>query len=191
MGDIVSVNAKRDKEVSDALNSIWEEMENSIKEDETKPKFDVKLLQVKLQVPKVVELKPIKDDGYLKGNRKNTTYYLSYYYDRYNNTVCMTMVTYSNLNRTDGFNYYASSLIGSFLNECRSLSYHIDNAKFRREYEKVEMFIERINTMIVKYMEAGLTLHNIDEVLELSQLYDRLEVWYIQKDIIGRYKISI
>ena len=72
MGDVVSVNAKRDREVSDALNSIWEEMENSIKENETKPKFDVALLQVKLQVPKVVEVKPIKDNGYLKGYRKKS-----------------------------------------------------------------------------------------------------------------------
>lgn len=176
MGDVVSVNAKRDKEISDALNSIWNEMENSIKENEDKPKFDVKLLQVKLQVPKVVEVKPVNDNGYLKGRRKNGEYYSSYYYDRNNRNVCMTMVTRSNLNRTDGFNYYADSLIGSFLHQCSNISYHIDNAKFRREYEKVEMFIERINTMIIKYMEAGLTLNNIDEVLELSRIYERLEI---------------
>ena len=176
MGDVVSVNAKRDREVSDALNSIWEEMENSIKENETKPKFDVALLQVKLQVPKVVEVKPIKDNGYLKGYRKNVKYYTSYYYDRNNECVCTTKVTRSNLNKTNVSKYYADSLIDSFLHQCSNISYHIANAKYHREYEKVEMFIEHINTMIIKYMEAGLTLHDVDEVLELSKLYERLEI---------------
>lgn len=176
MENVVSVNEKRDNELSSALNSIWNDMENSIKENENKPIFDVNLLQVKLQVPKVVELKYIKDKGYLKAHRNNLEYYTSYYYDKNDNEVCMTMVTHSNLNKSDGFNYYADSLIGSFLHQCGIISYHIANAKYRREYEKVEMFIERINTMIIKYMEAGLTMYNIDEVLEVSKLYNRLEI---------------
>lgn len=174
--NMVSINDKKDKEISSALNSIWNDMENRMRDNDNKPRFDVSLLSVNLQVPKFVELKQIEDKGYLKGHRNNYEYYTSYYYDKNNSEVCTTKVSNSNLNKTDGFNYYASSLIKSFLHQCSNLSYHIGNAKYRREYEKVEMFIERINTMITKYMEAGLTLNNVDEVLELSGIYEKLEV---------------
>lgn len=127
---------------------------------------------VKIIIPESVDKKEIKDYGYLKGKRSNATYIDAYYYDRCNEEVALVKITRGRIGKSDGSKTCFNCLIDSFLYECQKRRWALSELKCKYSFDMVDKKINETNKMIEEYMAVGLDRFNVEEVLEISRLYD-------------------
>lgn len=156
---VTSINAKRNRELSNKINSIWDEMENKFKRHD-EIEFDKDMIFEELYIPKVVDLKQIHHIGTYNGRKQrgNTTYYIGYFYNREDNKIYSADCPLSKLHsyRNHGGEYIASSLIELFRSEIDCCTRWIDEAEFERNYDDCNFYIHLRNIVIEEFMRSGL-----------------------------------